>query len=103
MADDVNPMGYEIVWLGFNDKPNYNRIWGYLKMSDDRYYAFWGVKGKRQQFKLQQEWTLSMLVNQQTHKGYKQIDPSHYEQIAPGFHEDLELWLTTNILADSFR
>lgn len=103
MSNALNPTGYEIVWLGYNDKPNYDRIWGYLKMSDDRCYVFWGVRGKRQQFKLQPDWRLQMLISQQERKGYTKIEPSHYEKLSPGFHGDLELWLMTNILADTLR
>ncbi len=103
MENTTNPLGYKIVWLGWNEKENYDRIWGYLKMDDDRHYAFWGKRNGRQQFKPQQEWRIGMLVSQQENKGYKKIDPSHYEEIAPGFQESVEIWLMTNILADTFR
>jgi len=103
MSDAMEDMGYKIEWLGYNDKPNYNRIWGHLKMNDGRDYVFWGVAGKRQQFKIQTSWRIEMLTHQMEHKGYSKIEPRHFERLFPGFHSDLETWLMTNILADTFR
>ena len=94
---------YEINWLGYNEKPNYDRIWGWLRMSDDREFTFWGVKGKKISFKLQGEWwSASRLVHENISRGYRQIALAHYEMICPGFTEELEIWLTGAILSDGF-
>lgn len=96
-------MGYTIQWLGYNDQPNYDRIWGHIQMDDSRNYVFWGVAGKRQQFKEQSPWRIEYLISQMEHKGYAKIEPRHFERLFPGFHEDLEVWLMTNILGDTMR
>ena len=97
---------YEIVWLGFNEHPNHNRIWGYLKTKDGRFFTFWGVRGKAIDFKLHprhNEYYVKNLKQMRIHKGYKEIDPNHYELIAPGFKNDLEIWCATAILSESLK
>ncbi len=98
---DTEDMGYTVVWLGYNDKPNFNRIWGHVKMTDGRDYVFWGVAGKNQQFKLQTSWKIDMLMRQMEYKGYSKIEARHFERLFPGFHGDLEIGLMTNILDDT--
>ena len=104
MTDDNTEDLYEICWLGYNEKPNYNRIWGYLRMRDGRLFTFWGVRGMKIQFK-NHRWggRVEYLRDMQEAKGFKRIDPDHYEMICPGFKQDLEVWCATAILADSIR
>lgn len=91
---------YRICWLGYNEKPNYNRIWGWLKMNDGRKYVFFGVKGKKIQFKPHRdEFLIKYLVNQMEFKGYEKIKVEHYEEIYPSFIEELETWLLGAILS----
>jgi len=92
---------YTINWLGYNEKGQYGRIWGYLTMEDKRVFAFWGTKGGKMLFK-RHTYTMEWMINQSSSKGYKQINPNHYELICPGFKADLEIWLTTAILSDQF-
>lgn len=100
-----------IQWLGFNAAPNYNQIWGHVRMTDGRMFSFWGKKGGRILFKLHSvtgnhdnynNFQLTWLTTQKEKKGFKQIDPAHYELICPDFHEDFEIWLTSAILASDF-
>lgn len=94
---------YEITWLGYNEAPNYNSIWGIVVMADKRMFAFWGVRNGKIMFKRHMnEWDLRFQTQQKEAKGFKKIDPLHYEMICPKFHEDFEIWLTTAILSDDF-
>lgn len=92
---------YTIKWLGYNEKRNYDRIFGHVEMSDGRHYAFWGQRGKKIDVKRHlNHHRIASLIQENTSKGYKQIDPSHYEFICPGFKESLDVWLTTHILQE---
>lgn len=103
---------YILEWLGFNEEPNYDRIWGFLRMKDGRIFTFWGVRGKRLDFKAHRTFSYNSTITtshiehlkwQKEQKGYKQIHPNHYELIAPGFKSDLEIWCTTAIISDNLR
>ena len=95
---------YRIAWLGYNEKPNYNRIWGWLEMKDDRKFVFFGVKGKKIEFKPHEDhYTINYLVSQMEFKGYEKIKVEHYEEIHPNFIQEFETWLTCAILGDIFR
>jgi len=90
---------YTIQWMGFNEQPNYNRVWGHIKMKDGRDYVFWGVKDKKIEFKLHDhDNKISYIINQNEKKGYKKIHPAHYEIICPDFIENMEIWFTTHVL-----
>lgn len=95
---------YRIAWLGYNEKPNYNRIWGWLEMKDGRKLVFFGVKGKKIQFKPQQDiYMINYLINQMEFKGYEKIKVEHYEEIYPDFIQDIEAWLLSAILGADYR
>ena len=97
-------VAYKIKWLGFNEKPNFNRIWGHIVMADGRNFVFWGVRGKKIDFKPHHtKWRIDALINMNIRKGFKKIETDHYELIQPGFREDLEIWLTASILSDDFK
>lgn len=92
---------YTVEWLGYNEKPNYNRVWGHIKMKDGRDYVFWGVKDKKMQFKRHNHnYRISFLINQNEKKGYKKIHPEHYELICPDFTENMEIWFMAYVLAE---
>ncbi len=94
---------YSIKWLGFNKAPNYNQIWGYVVMADKRLFSFWGTRAGRILFKQHDNsHQLSWLTNQKEEKGFKKIDPDHYEMICTGFREDFEIWLTAAFLEDLY-
>ena len=94
---------YTISWLGYNEKPNYNRIWGWLEMRDGRKFVFFGVKGKKIEFKPQPDiYMINYLINRMEFKGYEKIKVEHYKMIHPNFIEEFETWLTSAILADDF-
>jgi len=94
---------HSIKWLGFNSASNYNQIWGHVLMADARVFSFWGKKGGRILFKKHNHvHQLNWLAAQKESKGFKKIDPDHYELICPGFREEFEIWLTSAILADDF-
>jgi len=95
---------YRIAWLGYNEKPNYNRIWGWLEMKDGRKFVFFSVKGKKIQFKPQQDiYIINYLINQMKFKGYEKIKVEHYEEIYPDFIRDIEAWLLSAILGADYR
>ena len=95
------PNAYAIKWLGFNEAPNYDRIFGHLQMSDGRNYAFWGIKGKPIEFKKHDfVGKIAFLINQYERKGFKQIHPTHYEMICKNFQEDFEIWFTAYVLKE---
>lgn len=95
---------YKIKWLGFNEKSSFNRIWGHIEMKDGRNFVFWGVRGKKMDFKLHTiPWRIEALINLNIRKGYKKIEPEHYDIIHPGFIEDLEIWFTASVLSDNFK
>ncbi len=95
---------YRIAWLGYNEKPNYNRIWGWLEMKDGRKFVFFGVKNKKIQFKLQQDiYMINYLINQMEFKGYEKIKVEHYLEICPDFTKELATWLLSAILGADFR
>ena len=95
---------YRIAWLGYNEKPNYNRIWGWLEMKDGRKFVFFGVKGKKIQFKPQQDiYMINYLINQMEFKGYEKIKVEHYEEIYSDFIRDIEAWLLSAILGADYR
>lgn len=95
---------YSIGWLGYNEKPNYNRIWGWLEMKDGRKFVFFGIKGKKVEFKPQQDiFVINYLINQMEFKGYEKIKVEHYEEIYPNFVQEFETWLLGAILGDNFR
>lgn len=95
---------YDLVWMGYNPKPNYNRVWGYLIMKDKRCFVFWGVRGKKLDFKYHRwDFQIASIREKMIRKGFKETTPEEYEKICPNFLEDLEIWCTTAILADSFK
>ena len=95
---------YRIQWLGYNEKPNYNRIWGWLEMRDGRKFVFFGIKGKKIEFKPHHDvYLINFLVNQMEMKGFNKIKVEHYEMIHPSFIQEFETWFTSAILADNFR
>jgi len=98
MADSA----YTIEWLGFNEKPNYNRIWGHLHMNDGRDYVFWGMRGSKIEFKQHmQKYKIPSIINQNKKKGYKSIETSHYELLCPNFIQDMEVSFMAYILKNS--
>jgi hypothetical protein len=96
---------YEIAWLGYNSKSNYNRVWGLVKkVSNGDHFAFWGTKNGKLDFKQQPHiHRLTSLIRQQEQKGFKKIDPEHFEMIRPNFQTDFEIWFTTALLSDSYK
>ncbi len=92
---------YVIDWLGYNEKVTHGQIWGYLTMTDGRVFAFWGTSKGKILFK-RHHYQVSFLAEQKIRKGFRKIDPDHYEIIRPNFREDLEIWLTSAILSDDF-
>lgn len=93
---------YKIVWLGFNESPNYNSVWGHIHMADNRDYVFWGIKEKTLLFKQHtgSSHRIPYIILQKERDGYKQIHPNHYEMICPAFKEDLEIWFMAHILRE---
>lgn len=99
----LNDKLYTIKWLGYNELPNYNRIWGIVELNTKRNFAFWGVKDKKISFKYHKYiMELNSLIITMERKGYKKISPLHYELISPGFNENFEQWLMAAILSDDF-
>lgn len=102
---------FEIKWLGYNEAPNHNRIWGWLVVTQNQnVFAFWGVKGKEVDFKAHEsligpkhirrdiENRMNYQTSQKQKKGFKEIDPSHYVMLVPSFMEDIEADLMAHIL-----
>lgn len=95
---------YRIGWLGYNEKPNYNRVWGWLEMNDGRKLVFFGVKGKKIEFKPHQDiYNINYLISRMEFKGYEKIKVEHYEEIYPNFTRDMETWLLSAILGSDYR
>lgn len=95
---------YTIVWLGYNDKPNYNRIWGWIRLSNKANYAFWGVCGQKLDFKLHSyDFSLLSTKEKMIKKGFKFVSLEKYQEIHPSFIDDLEIWYTAAILSDTMR
>lgn len=101
----MSEKSYEIYWLGFNSKPNYNRVWGVVrKTSNGDLFAFWGTKNGKLDFKKQVgQHRLPSLIKQQEAKGFKSIAPEHFEMLRPNFQQDFEIWFTTSLLSDSYK
>ncbi len=94
---------YTIGWLGYNEKPNHNRIWGWLTMRDGRVFVFFGVKNMKIQFKKHDDiYTINYLINQMEFRGYEKIKVEHYALICPTFVEQIETWLISAILGENF-
>ena len=93
---------YKIAWLGFNEAPNYNSIWGHVHMHDNRDYVFWGIREKTLLFKRHGDhsYKIPFIISQKERKGYKKIHPNHFEMLCPNFKEDLEIWLVAHILGE---
>ncbi len=94
---------YTIKWLGFNEKKNFNRVWGHILMKDGRHYVFWGVRGHKIDFKKHSFNTKSkipFIISQHEERGYTQIKPAHYEMICPKFIEDMEIWFMAHVLKE---
>ena len=104
---------YEILWLGYNEKPNFDRIWGWLKLADGRHFAFYGKRGRNLNFKLhedegswwggnaQDQMKARLMVSKQ--KGFKEIELKKYIEMVPTFVDDLEAGLTMAIIADNLN
>ena len=101
--------GYEIVWLGWNYEGTSDKVWGYLRMADGRYFSFWGRRGKTLKFKdfgndyhnvakLQRS-----KENANPEKRYSFIDPIDYDRLVKDFVEELEIHCMTAILSDTVR
>jgi hypothetical protein len=95
---------YKIEWLGLNHVKNVNGIFGHLIMSDTRQYAFWGHVGGTIGIKRHSDWQtafyLTNLVSIKQRKGFKKIEPEHYELLCSTFFDDLERSLTGYILSE---
>lgn len=109
---------YKIMWLGFNEAPNHNGVWGHIHMHDNRDYVFWGFVGQEENandqtaiilrftktllFKKHSDhsYKIPFIISQKEKKGFKKIHPDHFEMICPKFKEDLEIWLMAHILQE---
>ncbi len=100
--------GYEIVWLGWNYEGTSDKIWGYLKMADGRFFSFWGRRGKTLKFKdfgddYHSVHTLARSKSgaSKPEKRYTRVDPTDYDRLVKDFLEELEINCMTAILAET--
>lgn len=99
-------MVYEIHWVGWNtsikDGTQHDKVWGWLKMRDGRLYAFWGRRGKTLRFKQHHDqFALEKLQGQKNKKGYDYVSADQYNKLVKDFIDDVEIYCTTAILADT--
>ena len=96
------PNGYEIKWLGWNNDGKHNKIWGYLRMNDGRYFAFWGRRGKTLRFKQHESLReVDRLSREKSgKKGYCFVKPEDYDHLVSDFIEKLETDCMVAILSE---
>ena len=95
-------VGYDINWVGWNNNDNHDKVWGWLQMSDERVYCFWGRRGKKLRFKEHSSTYRVITVQHRKEKeGYNHIVPTQYDTLVKDFIDEVEIWCTTAILEDS--
>ncbi len=96
---------YEVKWLGWNNKGNSDKVWGWLEMNDGRRYCFWGRRGKTLSFKIHH--SLHELQKTQRQKerkrGYNLVRPENYDRLVKDFLDSVEIHCMTAILSDKVR
>lgn len=93
---------YEIRWLGWNNSPGHDKVWGYLVTRTNKTYAFWGRRGKSLRFKLHSnEYAASALSREKERKGYKFVKPADYDRLVKDFVQEVELYCMTAILSET--
>lgn len=95
-------VGYDMKWVGWNNNKGHDKVWGWLQMSDDRVYCFWGARGKKLRFKEHSsEYAVELVQHRKEKTGYTYIPQKKYDSLVKDFLDDVEIWCTTAILSDS--
>lgn len=96
------PEGYSIKWLGWNNEDNHDKVWGYIRMDDGRYFAFWGRRGKTLRFKEHASLTSveKVRVEKELKKNYYWVNPDDYEKLVKDFITKLETDCMAAILSE---
>ena len=99
---------YSIEWLGWNNFDTSDKIWGYLRLADGRYFAFWGRRGKTLKFKnhgkdfnsvSKLQWSKANASKPE--KKYHHVDAKDYDRLVKDFIVELEINCMTAILSDT--
>jgi hypothetical protein len=88
----------KIVWAGWFNEGNSDKIWGILEVNDAT-YNFWCRRGAKMQFKR----TDSTKYWHKADKGYRSITAEKLEQIYPGFFQEAESNLVFDLMAGKVR
>ena len=96
------PTGYTIDWLGWNNEGTSDKVWGYLRMKDGRYFAFWARRGKTFKFKEHKmfESVLKVRFDKEHKRGYTWVNPSDYDRLVSDFITKLEVDCMSAILSE---
>lgn len=96
---------YTICWLGWNNKGNHDKIWGWLKMNDGRFFAFWGRRGGKLRFQehLTSYTLLQSCHEKQSKKGYVYIKPTEYDNLVSDFLTEIEIYFMEASLEDKIQ
>jgi hypothetical protein len=88
---------YTIEWAGWNNSGTHDKVWGWLKTNEDRFYVFWGRRGKTFQAKEHHgsRLVVSDLVRYKRLKGYNTVEPIEYENLLES--------CVDNLLGESIR
>lgn len=97
-------MNVKFEWIGWMKDGTHDKVWGYFEVND-KFYCFWGRRGKALSFKDHgiYEGSLSKLVTQKEKKGYKEVDAFQMFAIFPYFNEEVEKRLSFCILANKIK
>jgi hypothetical protein len=84
-------------WIGHCREDTSDKIWGLIKLNDDKIYcdyvSFWGRRGKKLQTKIYKnipEYHAHKLSDKKMDNGYKTINPTRLDEVYPEFEQDLE-------------
>jgi hypothetical protein len=96
---------YEIKWVGWNNTEGHDKVWGFLKLADGRYFSFWGARGKKLSFKsYPTEYSVkTQALKKMNDRGYKTVNANQYDELVQDFINDVEIWCATAILAGSVK
>ena len=78
-------------FIGWCNEDGHDKVWGAIKLRDDKCVTFWGRRGKKLQTKIVDDgYGLDVLIEQKIYKkGYVEVNPARLSSVYPEFESDL--------------
>lgn len=81
----------DYTFIGWCQEGNHDKVWGVIKLADNKCVTFWGRRGKKLQTKIAYfDYSIHRLINEKINKGYVRIQKQQLDKVYPEFESDLE-------------